>query len=96
METLLSKELNYNNNMTIAQQLNVQTFPFIIKDVDKEIYCEYSDGFWVKREWDGDKVIYRENSDGFIVDKRPKTDIQKAIELLTKEGLLTDGKILKN
>jgi len=123
--------------MTIAQQLNIKEFPFIIKDDDgqeiyfewsdgfwhkwewdggKEIYRENSDGFWVKREWDGPEEIYREysngfwvkrewadgnriyyeNSDGIIMDNRPKTDIQKAIDLLTKEGLLRDGKILKN
>jgi hypothetical protein len=41
-------------------------------------------------------VIYYENSYGTIRDNRPKTDVQKAIELLTKEGLLVDGKILKN
>jgi len=103
--------------MTIAQQLNVQTFPFIVKDADgnkiywetsrgywlkrewadgKEIRCEYSDGYWVKQEWDGDKVIRYENSNGIIVDNRPKTDVQKAIDLLTTEGLIVDGKILKN
>jgi len=123
--------------MTIAQQLNVQTFPFIIKDSDwQEIYREWSDGVWLKREWvdgkmiryedskgfwqkweyaDGHmiryedskgvwskweyaegKIIRWENSDGCIMNNRPKTDIQKAIELLTAEGLLTDGKILKN
>ena len=38
---------------------------------------------------------YFENSDGVIEDNRPKTDVQKAIELLTKEGLIVDGKILK-
>jgi hypothetical protein len=102
---------------TIAQQLNIKTFPFIIKDADgKEIYWENSNGYWEKREWvDGEviryetsrgfsekmeyaggKVIYREDSNGRIVDNRPKTDIQKAIDLLTKEGLLRDGKILKN
>jgi hypothetical protein len=102
---------------TIAQQLKIKEFPFIIKDADdKEIYCEHSsgfwqkyewadgqviryedsNGFWVKQEWDGDKVIYWENFKGLIVDNRPKTDIQKAIVLLTKEGLLTDGKILKS
>jgi len=102
---------------TIAKQLNVQTFPFIIKDVDdKEIYCEYSSGYWEKYEWTdgkviryensngywvkqeyaGDKVIRYENSIGLIVDNRPKTDVQKAIDLLTAEGLLVDGKILKN
>jgi hypothetical protein len=41
-------------------------------------------------------VIYLENSKGTIVDNRPKTEIQKAIDLLTKEGLIVDGKILKN
>jgi hypothetical protein len=63
----------------------------------KEIYWEASNGFWVKRKWDskGNRIYY-ENSNGTIVDNRPKTEIQKAIELLTKEGLLVDGKILKN
>jgi len=61
------------------------------------IYLEDSKGYWVKREYDSNgNVIYYENSDGTIHDKRPKTDVQKAIELLTKEGLLVDGKILKN
>ena len=40
--------------------------------------------------------IYYENSYGAIHDNRPKTEIQKAIDLLTKEGLIVDGKILKN
>jgi len=102
---------------TIAQQLNIKTFPFNIKDSDgkqiywetsdgywlkyewadgKEIHYETSDGVWVKREYAGGKVIRYENSDGYIVDNRPKTNIQKAIDLLTKEGLIVDGKILKN
>jgi lactam utilization protein B len=60
------------------------------------IYWENSDGYWSKRTYDSDgNVIYYENSDGVITDNRPKTDVQKAIELLTKEGLLVDGKILK-
>jgi hypothetical protein len=60
------------------------------------IYFEKSNGFWAKSEYDSNgKEIYWENSDGEIIDNRPKTDIQKAIELLTKEGLLVDGKILK-
>ena len=61
------------------------------------IYLEYSDGYWEKREYDSKgNQIYYENSTGEIVDNRPKTDVQKAIELLEKEGLLVDGKILKN
>ncbi len=105
--------------MTIAQQLKIKEFPFIIKDskgnriyyensngywekreYDSEgnrIYYEDSDGYWSKSEWDSKGVrIYFEDSDGEIIDDRPKTDVQKAIELLTKEGLIVDGKILKN
>jgi len=63
----------------------------------KEIYLENSDGFWIKHEYDSNgKEIYWETSNGAIIDNRPKTEIQKAIELLTKEGLIVDGKILKN
>jgi hypothetical protein len=63
----------------------------------KEIYYESSYGYWSKSEWDSKGVrIYFEDSDGEIIDNRPKTDVQKAIELLTKEGLIVDGKILKN
>jgi hypothetical protein len=63
----------------------------------QEIYAENSKGYWIKREWDSNSnQIYFENSYGTIIDNRPKTDVQKAIELLTKEGLLVDGKILKN
>ena len=61
------------------------------------IYWENFSGAWIKHEYDSDgNVIYYENSYGTIRDNRPKTDVQKAIELLTKEGLLVDGKILKN
>jgi hypothetical protein len=60
------------------------------------IYWENSDGLWVKREYDSNRnLIYWEDSYGKILDNRPKTDVQKAIDLLTKEGLLVDGKILK-
>ncbi len=62
-----------------------------------KIYYENSDGYWAKRKYDSKgNLIYLENSNGVITDNRPKTDVQKAIELLTKEGLLVDGKILKN
>jgi hypothetical protein len=84
--------------MTIAKQLKIKEFPFEIKDSEgNRIYLEDSNGYWAKYEYDSEgKEIYWENSYGTIVDNRPKTEIQKAIELLTKEGLLVDGKILKN
>jgi len=118
MDKFLKAKLQLQIMKTIAQQLNIKTFPFEIKDADdKEIYCEYSDGFWSKREYDADgnciyyetsygawlkreydadgNCIYIESSDVVLVDNRPKTDVQKAIELLTKEGLLVNGQILK-
>ena len=62
-----------------------------------EIYSEDSIGYWSRREYDDNCiVIYSEDSHGRIMNNRPKTDVQKAIELLTKEGLIVDGKILKN
>jgi hypothetical protein len=60
-------------------------------------HYENSDGSWMKREYDANGYqIYVEYSDGRTFGNRPKTDVQKAIELLEKEGLLVDGKVLKN
>ena len=61
-----------------------------------EIYFEDSTGYWSKKEYDskGNRIYY-ENSNGKLIDKRPKSEVQKAIELLEKEGLLVDGKILR-
>lgn len=60
------------------------------------IYSKDSNGYWSKREYDANgNWTYFENSNGKIIDKRSKSEIQKAIELLTNEGLLVDVKILK-
>jgi len=55
--------------MTIAQQLKIKDFPFVIKDTNgREIYCENSNGYWEKGEYNTNgKVIYYENSNGFWV-----------------------------
>jgi hypothetical protein len=60
---------------TIAQQLNVKEFPFEIRDSHgNQIYCEDSDGFWCKIEYDSQGYeIYYEDSDGDITDNRPKS-----------------------
>ena len=52
--------------MTIAQQLKVNEFPFIIKDKNgNQIYFEDSDGHWEKSEYDQNgNQIYFETSDG--------------------------------
>lgn len=67
--------------MTIAQQLKIKDFPFIIKDNNgKQIYYETSDGYWNKHEYDNKgKEIYYEDSNGLIIDNRPKQD--KIIEI---------------
>ena len=68
---------------TIAQQLKIKEFPFIINDKNgKEIYCEHSNGYWRKSEYDsnGNKV-YFENSYRRIVDNRPKSCEGKIVEI---------------
>jgi len=58
---------------TIAQQLNIKKFPFIIRDEnDNEIYYENSYSYWRKSEYkDGEKVYY-EDSRGVIKYNIPK------------------------
>ena len=57
---------------TIAQQLGIKDFPFIIKDKGGNVvYWENSKRSWVKRKFDSKgKLIYLKNSDGDIVDNR--------------------------
>ena len=52
---------------TIAEQLNVKDFPFLIKDKQgNEIYREDSDGYWNKKEYDSEgRELYFENSGGY-------------------------------
>ena len=52
---------------TIAQQLNIKDFPFIIKDKNRnEIYYENSIGYWYKYEYDSNGMkTYYEDSFGF-------------------------------
>ena len=68
---------------TIAQQLNIKEFPFEIKDKNGNlIYCENSNGNWVKREFDSDgRVVYFEDSNGIIRDNRPKPCENKVVEV---------------
>ena len=70
---------------TIAQQLKIKDFPFIIKDKNGNvIYYENFDGYWWKSEYDAQSnEIYLENSDGYIKDNRPKID-QPTYAMLAK------------
>jgi len=70
------------DKQTIAQFLKVKDFAFVIEDKNgKEIYREYSDGYWSKLEYNNKgNVIYSENSDGVIIDKRPKPMIELTLQ----------------
>jgi len=78
---------------TIAQQLNVKDFPFEIKDKNgNEIYYEYSDGFWVKSEYNSNRnKIYSETSDGFWA-KREYDSNGKKIYYETSDGDVEDNR----
>jgi len=55
-------------NKTIAQQLNIKDFPFIIKDKNgNEIYFENSTGYWVKSEYDqnGNRIYFEYSNGGY-------------------------------
>ena len=51
---------------TIAEQLNVKEFPFVIRDKNGNgIYWEFYNKYWVKNEYDDQgNQIYWENSNG--------------------------------
>ena len=69
---------------TIAQQLNIKSFPFEIHDTNgNRIYYEDSTGSWYKIEYDTNgNLVYYEDSNGCIIgvyvsnyyirDNRPK------------------------
>ena len=76
---------------TIAQQLNVTEFPFIIKDKNgNQIYAESKDGYWVKQKLNSyGAPIHREISDGFWV--RWEYDSNgKVIYSESSDGLILD------
>ena len=78
---------------TIAQQLKIKDFPFIVKDKDgKNIYRENSDGYWAKREYDAQgKEIRFENSDGWWC-KREYDAQGKEIRFENSDGYIVDNR----
>ena len=73
--------------MTMAQQLNIKEFPFVIKDnKGNEIYYEESSGCWVKKEFDNNgKEIYWEDSNGVIINNRLKPVPEYTMEELVNQ-----------
>jgi hypothetical protein len=80
-------------NKTIAQQLKISEFPFIIKDKNgNRIYYETSDGYWEKREYDQNgKVIYFEDSNGYW-SKYQYDQNGKVIYYENSDGNITDNR----
>ena len=78
---------------TIAQQLNVKEFPFEIRDKNNnEIYYEYSNGYWCKREYDSNNnIIYYEDSSGYWV-KREFDKNNNIIYYEDSNGVITDNR----
>jgi hypothetical protein len=52
---------------TIAQQLNVKEFPFVIKDNNGNmVYWENSNWYWCRKEYDSNgNMVYWENSNWY-------------------------------
>ena len=79
--------------MTIAQQLKITEFPFIIKDKNgKVIYSEYSTGSWSKGQYDqNSKEIYYEDSNGYW-SKREYDQNGKEIYYENSNGFIVDNR----
>jgi hypothetical protein len=78
---------------TIAKQLKVKDFPFIIKDKNNnEIYCEDSNGYWCKREFDSkNNIIFRECSNGYW-SKREYDKNNNQIYYEDSNGVIADNR----
>lgn len=78
---------------TIAQQLNIKEFPFIIKDNNgNEIYYETSNGYWEKWEYDSNgNEIYYETSKGYW-EKREYDPNGKCIYYEDSRGYIKDNR----
>jgi len=82
-----------NSNQTIAQFLNIQKFPFKIKNENgKEIYIEYSNGYWSKREYDlnGKEIYWEDSSEAWI---KKEYDLNgKEIYFENSNGIVHDNR----
>ena len=78
---------------TIAQQLNIKTFPFEIRDNNGNIiYSENSNDSWIKYEYDSNgNEIYYENSDGYW-SKKEFDSKGKQIYYKDSDGVIEDNR----
>ena len=75
---------------TIAQQLNIKTFPFKIMVDDKEVYYEDSDGYWEKHEYQEGNEVYSENSGGYWFKREYQDD--KRVYFENSYGYIRDDR----
>jgi hypothetical protein len=83
---------------TIAKQLKIKDFPFVINDKDgNEIYYEASNGFWSKRERNahGNAIRY-EDSNGTVIDYRPKQVEVTLQQIADKMGIKVEQLRIKD
>ena len=78
---------------TIAQQLNIKDFPFIIKDKNgNRTYYEDSGGFWIKREYDknGNQTYYEDSTGAWF--KREYSEGGNEIYFENSDGIIEDNR----
>jgi len=79
---------------TIAQQLNIKSFPFEVKDNNGNLlYREDNDGYWVKKEYNnnGSKQTYYINSYDFWF-KREYDEKNNLLYYENSEGEIRDNR----
>jgi len=78
---------------TVAQQLKITEFPFIINDENgNQIYHEDSDGSWEKKEFDeNNNEIYCEDSTGYW-NKREYDENDNQIYFKNSYGIISDNR----
>jgi hypothetical protein len=84
-------------NKTIAQQLGITEFPFIIKNKDgNRLYYEISDNTWVRREYDSDNnETYFEDCEGYWI-RREFDSEGNQIYYQDSKGKIIDNRPNKN
>jgi len=78
---------------TIAQQLGVKEFPFVVRDKNGNlIYLETSNGYWAKSEYDtnGNQTYYETSNEYWW--KREWDTNGNRIYLETSDGTIQDEK----
>ena len=79
------------SDKTIAQQLKIKQFPFVIKDDNGNlVYHEDSDGYWWKLQYDdANNLVYHEDSYGYWC-KKEFDDANNLVYYENSNGYITD------